>query len=152
MRFSILALMALLVIGCNSKDTPTVIEREGQPPVVGLADNDPQIRAAEKKAQDTLEGFIAQLQKKPADTTFFIKTGIPTPDGSKEHIWVENLTYRDGVFSGFLGNEPLNLPNLKVGSVVKVKRADVEDWIIAKGGEMTGGFTTKVIDEKTSKQ
>jgi uncharacterized protein YegJ (DUF2314 family) len=141
---------ALLLLGCGKEEEAAgIVERAGEPPVVGIDPGDPEMKAAEAEAQKTLNAFIAELAKPSKPNLFFgIKAPVRDDRGEVEHIWVQELTYSNGSFSGKLGNEPVDLQGMTVGSAVKVKREDVEDWMIADGDDVKGGYTVKVVEKR----
>jgi uncharacterized protein YegJ (DUF2314 family) len=109
--------------------------------------------AAMARARSTLDRFIADLQSpKPGQEYFSVKAKLPTSAGSFEHIWVEGLTYEGGIFRGKLANDPVDLPGLKLGDSVSVKRADVSDWMIDGREGMEGGFTVEVLRPEMEKR
>jgi uncharacterized protein YegJ (DUF2314 family) len=136
-----------IITGCRQTDQ-TVTHRDGQPPVVGVEQGDPEMQAAIQKAQATLDEFVTALQR-PGDRVFAIKAAMPTPDGSHEHIWVGSVAYADGVFTGTIDNEPVNLPNIKLGQQVQIPRAHVSDWLILNGEEMRGGYTIEILSKRS---
>ena len=145
MKYSVVLPLALLVavVGCKGETERQVNERPGEPPVYSVGTDDSKVNAAVAEAKATLDSFIGKLQaNKDAKRYFAIKTGLATGAGSKEHIWVENVTYKDGV----LANEPVDVPGKKLGSPVDVKKADVSDWMIVDGEKIEGGFTTRVLE------
>jgi uncharacterized protein YegJ (DUF2314 family) len=142
-RAATLFIAILSLAACGHHEESRVVYRDGQSPVSYVDSGDPEMEAAIQKARDTLDQFIAELNK-PGKRDFGIKAGIPTDDGT-EHIWVSEIAYSNGVFRGLLANEPLNIPGKHEGDPVEVKREDVSDWFIVDGDETTGGFTTEVL-------
>jgi uncharacterized protein YegJ (DUF2314 family) len=125
-----------------------VVQRPGQPAVVGLGAHDPGIVAAAKKAQTGLPGFIKRLAHRKPTEEFAVKTAFHTSQpGNEEHIWVNGLSHSGSMFKGALANEPLDIPGEKFGSPVEVQDADVEDWIIASNGgkKVEGGFSMAAV-------
>lgn len=76
--------------------------------------------------------------------------GGSTVDGSKEHIWVDEVDFANGKFTGKLANEPAKIAGKKIGDTVTFAKEDASDWMIFhEDGREEGGFTTKVMEEKT---
>lgn len=48
---------------------------------------------------------------------------------------------------GRLGNDPVDLGNLKIGSRVEIAKDKVEDWAYMKNGSPVGLFTVRVLME-----
>lgn len=140
-------LLATALFGCAKNGAGDTIYRDGQPPVSMVEDGDPEMEAAMQKAKDSIQEFITALEE-PGEKLFSIKVGLPTPDDSVEHIWVDIESYKEGVFQGELGNNPLNLPDRKLGDLIEVKMEKVEDWIIMDGEKKVGGYTAKLLQER----
>jgi uncharacterized protein YegJ (DUF2314 family) len=115
--------------------------------IENVSSEDKEINAAIAQAQDTLPLFIEELQNpKPSQTHFSIKVRFPIDeDGNAEHMWVSDLKYTDGQFSGILGDEPMYIKNLHLGDQVTVDTMDISDWMIVDNHQMLGGFTTHVF-------
>ena len=66
---------------------------------------------------------------------------------SSEHIsrQVEEVS-EDTVF-GSLGNDPVSLPDYRLGSKVAVAKTQIEVWAFRHGDEAVGMFTVPVIIE-----
>lgn len=112
-------------------------------PVIPI-DDDPRMKAAEAEAKRRFPEFKAAFAKRSSEF-FSIKTLIKR--GSKgEHIWVDVDSMTDGAIEGRLGNEPVELEGLKLGSPVQVPVSEVEDWAIQKQGSITGAFTMPVLE------
>lgn len=59
---------------------------------------------------------------------------------------------RGQIIIGKLGNDPLYLKKVKLGSQVQVKTDDVTDWLFLKGDDVQGGFQVKVLQKRQTKQ
>ena len=143
---TLLAIGLVPLIGCAKEDPVKTIYRNGQVPVTRVQRDDPEMAAAIQKAQNTLDEFIAEMGK-PANRRFGIKAGIETPEGP-EHIWITNLSYSNGVFTGVFANEPIRITGKHELDAVEVKREQVSDWTIIAGEQTIGGFTQKVLDKR----
>lgn len=142
---------AVIAIGCRSTEKLETVYREGEPPVSQTASDDPEMKAAIKKAQDTLDDFIEELGK-PGDRYFSIKIAMPNSEDSIEHIWAEDVVYKDGEFKAKLANEPLQLPGMKLGDPVEATRDKISDWMIMDGDRMIGGYTAKLLREREARK
>jgi len=113
-------------------------------PVIPIED-DPRLRSAEAEARRRFPEFEAAFTKKDG-TNFSVKARISSETNS-EHIWVAVDTIARDVIRGRLGNEPVDLGQLKIGSKVEVQRDKIEDWSFMRGGAPVGLFTVPVIQE-----
>ena len=142
----VLALVVfLLSFGCQQEPKPGDVVGNPDDPVTLVEADDPEMAAAEQTARETLDDFIQALQNPtPLQSDFGVKTSF-ADDGEVEHMWVSDLTYADGAFSGRLGNDPYLVKNIKNGDPVVVKRSDVEDWLYYDGEDIVGGYTAKLL-------
>ncbi len=140
-------LAGLLLSACGKKGPPQVINRDGESPVIQVADDDPEMAAAIKKARDSVETFVAEWGNR-RNREFLVKGPFPTDNGSIEHMWVEVQRLEDGFFKGTLANEPLNIKALKAGSAVQVERDQVSDWLIVDGESTQGGFSIDLLRKR----
>ncbi|MFT4513071.1 MAG: hypothetical protein ACI89X_000765 [Planctomycetota bacterium] len=47
-----------------------------------------------------------------------------------------------------IGNEPVDIEGLELGSKVTRKLGELSDWIYFEDGEMVGGYTVKVLQKQ----
>jgi len=139
--FPFILALTLLLAACS----PVPAGEQGN--VINVADDDAAMNAAIQRAQETLPQFIDALQHPESlDLFFSIKVKYPYGSGSAaEHLWVDNLAYNDGHFSGVMANEPLYIVGLEMGDSVVVDPMDVSDWMIVEGEQFYGGFTIYVL-------
>ena len=72
----------------------------------------------------------------------------PVTVGSRtEFIWITVDSIKDGLISGRLGNEPIDLGDLKLDSKVTVDTAVVADWVFFQDEQPTGLFSLKALSE-----
>lgn len=115
--------------------------------VVPIPPEDPDLLAAYEKAAKSLDGFIAELQQ-PDGRVMIVKAEVKSTNSQKiEYIWVENLSYERGKFTGTLANEPVDLGELVLGSKVTFDRKKVKDWYIDDGKSIKGNFTAPVMEK-----
>jgi uncharacterized protein YegJ (DUF2314 family) len=143
----VLLLISLLSISCVTLETFLTGEVGN---FIHVVSDDSEMNTAIQRARDTLPLFIAEFQDpQPDQTEFSLKVRFPYDDGENwEHLWVSDLTYSEGGFTGLVWNEPLRVRNLHLGDEVRVDPADISDWIIIEDGKMLGGFTIYAIRDK----
>jgi uncharacterized protein YegJ (DUF2314 family) len=75
-----------------------------------------------------------------------VKAPFAAPDNGREWMWVEVTKWDDKEITGLLNNEPANIPTLHSGQIVKVKAADVFDYIRYDGkGNEEGNESGKLM-------
>ncbi|MBL8220869.1 MAG: DUF2314 domain-containing protein [Bryobacterales bacterium] len=109
------------------------------------ADDDPRLKAAEAEARRRFSEFEHAFHSGDG-TMFTIKTLIVSGDAG-EHIWVDVDRIVDGRIEGRLGNDPVNLDDLRLGSKVNVEISSVEDWVFLRNGEPVGAFTPRILQQ-----
>lgn len=108
--------------------------------------DDEEMNNAIRQAQDTLEQFLTVLQApKPNQTDFEIKVHYDLPGDGGEHIWVNNLQFKDGQIHGLLYNDPVAIPEYSFGDPITVYPNAITDWKYVEDGKLVGGYTIRVI-------
>ena len=146
--FPLFVILLVIMAGCG--DSVEVVEREGEPDVYGVVENNTQMNAAMEKARQSVDTFIKALQNPGAAQTFFSIKAKFTDGDEVEHIWLENVTYDGKKFQGKIGNEPLHIRNISLGDEVSVMPKDISDWMFVENGKLVGGFTLRVLRNQTS--
>lgn len=143
-RVLILAL-CLLTISCTPPQTFTPTSTPQQ-------NLDMEMESAFSDALNTLNIFIERIgTPHPTRTFVAVKTRFFPPDASPQDIWVDNITYKDGLFHGSMGDD---IPSLRLylGDDVTVKPEDVLDWMIVEDGKLIGGYTIRLAYKRMTPQ
>lgn len=75
-----------------------------------------------------------------------VKAPFTTRDGGNEWMWVEIARWNGDTIEGLLKNEPVDVPSLHAGQMVKVSQAKVFDYMRRlPDGREEGNETTKII-------
>lgn len=113
-------------------------------PVI-LIDDDPRLKAAEAEARRRFPEFEAAFRLGRA-ADFSVKASLASGENS-EHIWIQVEEVSEDTVFGSLGNDPVALPDYRLGSKVAVAKTQIEDWAFRHGDEAVGMFTVPVIME-----
>ncbi len=145
----VLILLVFLLSGCGLVRELAGPREEG---VINVSADDQEMNAAIKKAQDSLDTFIASLQSPgPGQTGFSIKAQFPFGKaGGYEHIWINDVSYDGTSFSGTIGNDPVYVKDLKYGEQVTIPVSEVSDWMLVEDGKLVGGYTLRVLLKRMS--
>jgi uncharacterized protein YegJ (DUF2314 family) len=142
---------AVLMSGCSQSaryQNGGVVQRAGNPDVVGVADEDVTMNAAMREARSTVQAFIVALKSpKPNQEAFSIKKQFADSNGA-EHMWISDLQYDGKEFKGRLSNEPVDVNSVKLGDNVTVAPQDISDWMYLDKGKLVGGYTIRVLYDK----
>jgi uncharacterized protein YegJ (DUF2314 family) len=113
-------------------------------PVVQVSPDDPEMKAAVEEARRRWPEFVAHFQRRHPEQHFSVKAPI-SRDGATEHIWIEVLSITAEQVRGRLGNDPIDLGNLKIGDPINVAIESIEDWLYVLTDEPVGGFTIPAV-------
>ncbi|MFB3388757.1 YegJ family protein [Flavobacterium sp. LAR06] len=141
----LLSLMLLCFISCKNSDK---VERENQPDIYGIKETDKEMNEAIEKANKTLADFNSALinpkiEVKALKVKFQNETDV-------EHIWINDVKFIDGKYSGILDNEPEYIKGHKIGDTINVDTKDISDWMYIENGKLFGGYTIKVLRNQMS--
>jgi uncharacterized protein YegJ (DUF2314 family) len=146
-KLAVSAIIAILCTGCgNSKSDEKAARREKSLTYFEIQEkHKASMDAAVQRAKSEIEHFVQALEHpKSTQSDFSVKKGFPCQDGdaiSHEHIWLTNVTYKDGKFHGQVGNDPVNIVDVKVGDEVEVEKSEASDWMFIDDGWLVGGYT-----------
>ena len=157
-RYALAVTALLLIVGCGRDSDPAgpgdeqagpqhggVVERPDNPPVSYVEGDDPQMVAAINQARATVDQFIAALNN-PTDVQADFSIKLPVTDGDQvEHMWLSDVRYADGKFTGQIANEPLELTNVALGDDAEIARDQISDWMYVDDGRLMGGYTIRRV-------
>ena len=148
MKKQILTIIIFLgLVSCNSRQT-NKIERKDEPTIYNVKDDDIEMNQAIKMANQTLENFNqALLSKKPDFTFFSLKTRFKASKGG-EHIWVSEITLKDGKYFGVIANSPESTTEVKIGDTIQIAKDNISDWMYIENNKLRGGYTIKLLRKR----
>lgn len=118
--------------------------------ISATTESDTELEFAIGQARDTLHTFIEKIATPYADRTFVaLKVRFTPPGESPQDIWVDEVTYTNGVFRGIVGDD---IPALKLeaGEKIEVEEEDIVDWMIVEDGKLVGGYTIRLAVQRMS--
>ena len=114
---------------------------------VAISEKDPELASSRTKARASLDEFISKLGDKQNYASGYVKFPMKVV-GKEEHIWIEMESYTDGTFKGVLTEDSFYDKAVKAGKEIKVKRDEVEDWMLYDTKyNMTGKFSGEVMEK-----
>jgi uncharacterized protein YegJ (DUF2314 family) len=141
LRKFILAL-CLLTFACTSAPVITA-----SPTTSGT---DTELKGAIQQARDSLDDFLTKITAPHANRSFVaVKVRFTPPGESTQDIWVDEVTYIDGVLRGFMGDDIPSL-RLEAGETITINEADIVDWMIVEDGKLVGGYTIRLAVQRMS--
>ncbi len=148
MKTKIIFLISLLcLISCKESNK---IERENEPTIYGVESEDKEMNAAILKANETLDDFNAGLLN-PKTESHALKVKFTNSSGI-EHMWVGNIVFKDGKYSGILNNDPEYVKEYKSGDSIDVDPSKISDWMYIENGKLFGGYTIKALRNRLSEE
>jgi uncharacterized protein YegJ (DUF2314 family) len=115
-----------------------------EPEFIAVPTNDPDRKSAFIQARATLSYFEQQLRQIAATQAHSACIKTLLVDGEKQaHMWltlrkIEAQSYIVEVFE-----IPPQFTNFPVGTLIRVPKEDVEDWMINANGHLYGGFSLR---------
>jgi uncharacterized protein YegJ (DUF2314 family) len=105
-----------------------------------------------ENARNSLPVFFRRLQSPlRGDGNFRVKYALKTGAGSafsREQVWLSDIRYRDGVYSGVLVNTPYYVSGLAKGDRINFNIEEITDWMFTRQGKITGGLSIKYLLEQ----
>ncbi|MBW1656631.1 YegJ family protein [Flavobacterium quisquiliarum] len=148
MKTKIIILLSILCLtSCKESNK---IERENEPPIYSVESQDEEMNAAILKANETLDDFNSGLINPKAES-HALKVKFTNSSGT-EHMWVGNIVFKDGKYSGILNNEPEYVKEYRSGDQIEVDPSKISDWMYIENGKLFGGYTIKVLRNRMSEE
>ncbi|WP_371311664.1 DUF2314 domain-containing protein, partial [Flavobacterium circumlabens] len=60
-------------------------------------------------------------------------------------MWLTDVQYKNGKYSGILDNEPEYITEYKIGEKIEVDNSKISDWMYIENGKLFGGYTMKLL-------
>jgi uncharacterized protein YegJ (DUF2314 family) len=141
----LIALIAFCAISCKNSEK---VENENQPAIYDVSEHNKNMNEAIAKANQTLANFNAALinddiEVKSLKVKFQNETDV-------EHVWLTDVEFKNGKYSGVLDNEPEYVKEHKIGDVINVDNKDISDWMYIENGKLFGGYTIRVLRNQMS--
>ena len=115
-----------------------------------ISGTDTELEAAIQQARGSLDDFLTKITTPQPDRTFVaVKVRFAPPGESTQDIWVDEVTYIDGVLRGFMGDDIPSL-RLEAGETININEEDIVDWMIVEDGKLVGGYTIRLAVKRMS--
>jgi len=125
---------------------PDALEVFGEmphPPVIDVKDDDPRMAAAVAEARERWPEFVESFKRREG-RNYSVKAPITVGEVT-EFIWIEVIGLEPEYIHGKLGNDPVDLGDMKLGDQVEVPLKDLNDWAFIRDDKPVGLFTMKVL-------
>ena len=126
-----------------------ISKADGYDPGVTLfQDADAEMNAAMEKARETVDTFVKAIKRRDGSRTrISVKAAFKDENGG-EYMWINRVSYHDGIFLGRLANTPSTVKSVRLGDPVELPKEEVADWMYVEDGRLVGGFTLRVIRDR----
>jgi uncharacterized protein YegJ (DUF2314 family) len=121
---------------------------------VRLPSDDAALGAESARERSRLPALRAQFnQGLPSGAVIELKAPFARPDGEREMMWVQVVSWNGKAIKGLLKNEPYAIPTLHAGAEVEVNEDEVFDYLLRHpDGSEEGNTTGAMIDKADRKQ
>jgi uncharacterized protein YegJ (DUF2314 family) len=136
--------------GANADAIPPIADFGGGHLMAPIANDDPLMVLANKKARETLPTLRDLFKEHPHDT--MVKFPFVTDSGQTEHLWAELIALRSDAFKARVKT----LPVTHAGKFQKIQERpldDLEDWQVElRDGRIRGGYGFQVVFYRTKEK
>ena len=129
------ALPLACMVGCGGSDNATI----------EIAEDDPELAYARQNARATVNQFIYALQNPTAGQTLFAVKAKFVDGDAVEYMWITDLKYENGAFTGVVNNEPSVVSNISMGDEYTVPAYNIDDWMILQNDQIVGGYSVQMV-------
>jgi uncharacterized protein YegJ (DUF2314 family) len=153
MKFSYISLLILvpLAMACHSGQSDR--SKDGSGPNLYSTDADDEaMNKAMATARIRMPRFDSAFDGRDKDMNFSIKVKFSAPDGGNEYIWLTDIWKKEGRYWGVMSDTPKLALQVKLGDSVEIKNKDIVDWMYGTDTVIHGGFTTRLILSRLSKE
>ncbi len=138
----------VFIVSCKSVTQKRFIGKDSTGIII-VDQGDSQMEAAINSAQTSLTKFDSALfSNNPEFNSFALKVRFAYGNNNGEHIWLRDITKKQGEYVGIVNNEPEYIPNLKLNDTIMVTRKDISDWMYLAGDTLRGGFTVRLLRDR----
>lgn len=149
MKKTFILIILFTIISCKKSDK---IERENQPTIYNVENQDAEMNKVIIKAKETLPEFYKALESRnPNHEAFAVKMHFKI-NNDGEHIWINGLFKQNGEYFGVVDNLPEFTKEVKQGDTIKIDSSRVSDWMYLDNGELKGGYTIRLLRNRMSEE
>jgi uncharacterized protein YegJ (DUF2314 family) len=132
---------------CNNHTT-TKKERQGEPAIYSVTDQDSEMNEAIKTAKETLNNFNDALKSGNTNfTDFCLKVRFKAPNGW-EHIWLSDIKSKDNTYMGVVSDLPDSTTEVNLGDTIQIINEHITDWMYRDNKKLRGGYTIRLLRKR----
>ncbi|HBG77962.1 MAG TPA: hypothetical protein DDW84_03810 [Phycisphaerales bacterium] len=118
-------------------------------PIFTVSKDNELVNTAIDDARNSIDTLITEIKKGENNFLPSVKVKI-TDKGQVEYMWLSELKYENGIFSGKIDNDPETVKTVYYGDPWQVNKGEICDWIYQKDGKLFGNYTYKASLKKFS--
>ncbi len=120
-------------------------------PFIQIADDDPHMKQAVEEARSRFGEFVSAFENR-AGESFSVKAPVSRGENT-EFIWISVTAIEGDRIYGALGNDPVSLDGLRLGSKVSIAVEDLNDWCYEDPqGQLVGVFTLAAMKKSLKRK
>ena len=133
----------IVLAAANTTMAQTVLDRSRKDDIVRAPEDDPAMAKAFRKAQTTLNNFLATANSPPPNTTSFAVKVAIRDKRETEYFWILPFSHDGDSFKGKINNTPRLVKHVRRGEEVRFSRSEIVDWMYVdtSNRRMYGNFT-----------
>jgi uncharacterized protein YegJ (DUF2314 family) len=147
----ILFLSVLIIFSGTACQKKLQVKNTETDSITSVPADDPEMNKIIGNARKTIDAFFAAMEDGTDENSGFqVKYPFDTDAGSPEsveHIWLSDLTRKDGKYFGIVANDPFYLAALKFGDEVEYDPGKISDWMYFHGDKIIGGESVRYLIE-----
>ena len=131
----------------RSDDPAAELRGRSTDPIVGIPEEDEELRAAAAEALRTWPEFLAEFEAQAGlaePRPCFVKFPFRSGD-AVEYMWLKVTSVEQGVVYGVLNNDPGIVEGYRMGQALQARVSDLNDWMIPTDSGPKGGFTLQRV-------
>jgi uncharacterized protein YegJ (DUF2314 family) len=151
--FAVLFIIAVIFTVAKNRYSNKNVDLGGtqEDPTFAVSKDNELVNAAMNDARNSIDKLITEMEKGQEGFMASIKVKVTDKD-QVEYMWLSNLKYENGTFSGKIDNDPEIVKNVSYGDQWQTPKNEVCDWIYQKDGKLFGNYTFKASIKNLSKE
>jgi uncharacterized protein YegJ (DUF2314 family) len=142
---AMIAVTTGLLNGCGRPAEPPNPYRPAEPDYTRSGDEEAALRQAMFEARNSYRQFVTALHQ-PGERRhgFSIKRGFRVGDDPEgEHLWLIDVTFDGGKFTGTVNNRPRQTTEVQFGERAEATPGQLSDWMYVEDGVLQGGYSIR---------
>ena len=146
-------ILTFMIFSCKEKKGYVSKDENNGDAAYSVTNEDEEMNKAILEAQKTYNDFLTAL-KGPDSVmeNFSVKMRFDYGDNNGEHMWLDDLYFKNEKLFGVLSSDPIEVKTVKSGDTLEVVQNRISDWMYLRNNKLIGGYTIKVLYNKMSKK